>query len=228
MTAISPARQHSRSPPAGQHRAGTPASSARIRPGRSSALSALPDQIGPLRLPSPWPSWPRHSRLRIRSRHPAGEWLVLAIVRRLEEHGLPELVVAAIARDSDVSHAPAAPGEPPEPARRCTASSSSAPCLATAGDRTGSKARLPFHPGPAARRAAVQGPPRRAHHAAAGRPGLRRRRARHPRPRHRHPGRPEAPVHHLRGHRVGHRRGEGVPRRRADLPWRHQKGPRKG
>ena len=75
--------------------------------------------------------------------------------------------------------------------------------------------RTPFHPGPAARRADLQGPPRRAHHAAADRPGLRRRRARHPRPRHRHPGRAEAPVHHLRGHRVGHRRREGVPRRRA-------------
>ena len=66
--------------------------------------------------------------------------------------------------------------------------------------------RAPFHPGPAARRAAVQGPPRRAHHAAAHRAGLRRRRARHPRPRHRHPGRAPAPARHLRGHRVGHRR----------------------
>ena len=36
---------------------------------------------------------------------------------------------------------------------------------------------------------AVQGPPRRADHAAAGRAGLRRRRARHPRPRHRGPRR---------------------------------------
>ena len=52
----------------------------------------------------------------------------------------------------------------------------------------------------------VQGPPRRADHAAARRPGLRRRRARHPRPRHRHPGRAAAPVRHVRGHRVGHRR----------------------
>ena len=33
-----------------------------------------------------------------------------AVVRRLEEHCLPELVVAAVARDPDVSHAAAAPG----------------------------------------------------------------------------------------------------------------------
>ena len=33
-----------------------------------------------------------------------------AIVRRLEEHRLPELVVAAVACDPDVSHAAAAPG----------------------------------------------------------------------------------------------------------------------
>jgi hypothetical protein len=80
------------------------------------------------------------------------------------------------------------------------------------------RSRAPFHPGPAARWADLQGPPRRAHHAAAHRPGLRRRRARHPRPRHRHPGRARPPVHHLRGHRVGHRRRQGVPRRRPDLP----------
>ena len=43
-------------------------------------------------------------------------------------------------------------------------------------------------------------------------------RARHPRSRHRHPGRAAAPVHHVRGHRVGHRGREGVPRRRAVLP----------
>ena len=47
---------------------------------------------------------------------------------------------------------------------------------------------------------------------------LRRRRARHPRPRHRHPGRAPAPARHVRGRRVGHRRGQGIPRRRADLP----------
>jgi hypothetical protein len=36
-----------------------------------------------------------------------------AVVRRLEEHCLPELVVAAVARDPDVSHAAAAPGRFP-------------------------------------------------------------------------------------------------------------------
>ncbi len=36
-----------------------------------------------------------------------------AVVRRLEEHRLPELVVAAVARDSQVSHASAAPGSLP-------------------------------------------------------------------------------------------------------------------
>ncbi len=36
-----------------------------------------------------------------------------AVVRRLEEHRLPELVVAAVARDPDVSHAAAAPGSLP-------------------------------------------------------------------------------------------------------------------
>ena len=82
--------------------------------------------------------------------------------------------------------------------------------------------------GPAARRAAVQGPPRRADHAAARRASLRRRRARHPRPRHRRPRRPRAPVRHVRGDRVGDRVREGVPRRRAVFPWRHLKGPRKG
>jgi hypothetical protein len=72
-------------------------------------LSTLPRQTGPRRLPSPWPLSPPHSRLRIRSRHPAGEWPVPAVVRRFEEHRLPELVVAAVARDPDVSHAAAAP-----------------------------------------------------------------------------------------------------------------------
>ena len=36
-----------------------------------------------------------------------------AVVRRLEEHRLPELVVAAVAGDPDVSHAAAAPGRFP-------------------------------------------------------------------------------------------------------------------
>jgi hypothetical protein len=36
-----------------------------------------------------------------------------AVVWRLEEHCLPELVVAAVARDPDVSHAAAAPGRFP-------------------------------------------------------------------------------------------------------------------
>ena len=36
-----------------------------------------------------------------------------AVVRRLEEHRLPELVVAAVAYDPDVSHAAAAPGRFP-------------------------------------------------------------------------------------------------------------------
>jgi hypothetical protein len=35
---------------------------------------------------------------------------VPAVVRRFKEHRLPELVVAAVARDSDVSHAAAALG----------------------------------------------------------------------------------------------------------------------
>jgi len=45
--------------------------------------------------------------------YPAGERLVPAVVRRLEEHRLPELVVAAVAGDPDVSHAAAAPGRFP-------------------------------------------------------------------------------------------------------------------
>ena len=52
-------------------------------------------------------------RLGIRSRHPAGERPVPAVVRRLEEHRLPELIVAAVARDPDVSRAAAAPGRFP-------------------------------------------------------------------------------------------------------------------
>ena len=63
--------------------------------------------------PSPWPSWPTRSMLRIGSGHPAGERPVPAVVRRLEEHRLPELLMAAVARDSDVSHAAAAPGRLP-------------------------------------------------------------------------------------------------------------------
>jgi hypothetical protein len=86
---------------------------ARTRPRRSSALSAWPRQAGPWRLPSPWLSSPVRSRLRIGSGHPAGERPVPAVVRRFEEHRLPELVVAAGARDSDVSHAAAAPGSLP-------------------------------------------------------------------------------------------------------------------
>jgi hypothetical protein len=38
---------------------------------------------------------------------------VPAVVRRFEEHRLPELVVAAVARDADVSHTAAAPGRLP-------------------------------------------------------------------------------------------------------------------
>jgi hypothetical protein len=38
---------------------------------------------------------------------------VPAVVRRLVEHRLPELVVAAVADDSHVSHAAAAPGRFP-------------------------------------------------------------------------------------------------------------------
>jgi len=91
--------------------------------GRPSAVAVAP------------PPSPARSRLRIRSGHPAGERPVPAVVRRFEEHPLPQLLVAAGARDADVSHAAAAPGS--LPARRGTASSSPAPCRATAGDRTG-------------------------------------------------------------------------------------------
>jgi hypothetical protein len=38
---------------------------------------------------------------------------VPAVVRRVEEHRLPELVVAAVAGDPDVSHAAPAPGRFP-------------------------------------------------------------------------------------------------------------------
>jgi hypothetical protein len=47
---------------------------------------------------------------RMGSGHPAGERLVPAVVRRLEEYRLPELVVAAVAGDADVPHAAAARG----------------------------------------------------------------------------------------------------------------------
>ena len=75
---------------------------------------------------------------------------------------------------------------------------------------------------------AVQGPPRRADHAVARRPGLRRRRACHPRPRHRHP-RPShtcSPPSRPPGRRTAcvkafHAAG-------LLFPWRHRKGPRKG
>ena len=56
---------------------------------------------------------PTRSRLRIRSAHPAGERAVPAVVRRFEEHRLPQLLMAAVARDPDVSHAAAAPGSLP-------------------------------------------------------------------------------------------------------------------
>jgi hypothetical protein len=59
-----------------------------------------------------------------------------AVVRRFEGYGLPELVVAAVAGDADVSHAAAA-RRLPGPVRTCTASSSPAPCRATADDRMG-------------------------------------------------------------------------------------------
>jgi hypothetical protein len=52
-------------------------------------------------------------RLRIWSGHPAGERPVPAVVRRLEEHRLPELVVTAVARDANVSQGAAARGRFP-------------------------------------------------------------------------------------------------------------------
>jgi hypothetical protein len=56
--------------------------------------------------------------------------------RRFEEYGLPELLVAAVAGDADVSHAAVA-RRLPGPVRTRTASSSPAPCRATADDRMG-------------------------------------------------------------------------------------------
>jgi hypothetical protein len=50
------------------------------------------------------------SRLRAGSGYPAAERLVPVAVRRLEEHRLPELVMAAVAGDQDVTHATAALG----------------------------------------------------------------------------------------------------------------------
>ena len=78
--------------------------------------------------------------------------------------------------------------------------------------------RIAFHPGPAARRDHLQGPPRRADHPAARRAGLRRRRPRHPRPRHRRPRCRRAPVRHLRRDRVGDRVREGIQYRGPVLP----------
>ncbi len=60
--------------------------------------------------PFPWPAW---SGLGAGSGDPAGNRLAPAVVRRLEEHRLAELVVAAVAGDQDVSHATAAPGRSP-------------------------------------------------------------------------------------------------------------------
>jgi hypothetical protein len=54
-----------------------------------------------------WLAW---LRLSAGSGDPAGERLVPAVVRRLEEHRLPELVVAAVAGDQDVPHSAAAAG----------------------------------------------------------------------------------------------------------------------
>jgi hypothetical protein len=44
------------------------------------------------------------------SGYPAGERLVPAVVRWLEEHGLPELGVAVVTGDQDVTHTAAAAG----------------------------------------------------------------------------------------------------------------------
>jgi hypothetical protein len=63
-----------------------------------------------------------------------------AVVRRLIEDRLPELVVTGIAHDPHVSHAPARAQPPPWLARRCKASSSPDTYPAKADDRTGSAA----------------------------------------------------------------------------------------
>jgi hypothetical protein len=65
---------------------------------------------GPQQLPSPWPSSPRRSSPTLGPRHPAGERLVPAVVRRFEEHCLLEQVVAAVACDADVSQTAAPAG----------------------------------------------------------------------------------------------------------------------
>ena len=54
--------------------------------------------------------WLARSRLGAEPGYPAGKRLVPAVVRWLEEHRLPELVVAAVAGDQDVPHAAAAAG----------------------------------------------------------------------------------------------------------------------
>jgi len=123
------------------------ASSARTRPRRSSALSPLPRQTGHRRLPSPWPSSPTRSRLRIRSSHPAGERPVPAVVRRFEEHRLPELVVAAVAGDSDVSLCRGRAWRPPGPARTGTASR---PPVTAGVDRVGQARSKPARTSPQA------------------------------------------------------------------------------
>ena len=61
---------------------------------------------GQRRPPSPWPSWPTRSRPGRPCRHPAGERVMPAVVRGLVEGRLPELVVAGVAGDRHVSHAP--------------------------------------------------------------------------------------------------------------------------
>jgi DNA invertase Pin-like site-specific DNA recombinase len=71
---------------------------------------------------------------------------------------------------------------------------------------------------PAARRGAVQGPPRRARRTPAGRLGLRPRRQRRPRPRRRGAAGHPLPVRHLRSHRLGPRHGQGLHRRGPAVP----------
>jgi len=68
---------------------------------------AAPDR--PSAVAVAWPS-PTRSRPRAGSCRPAGEWPAPAVVWRLEEQRLPELVTAAVAGDADVSHAAAALG----------------------------------------------------------------------------------------------------------------------
>ena len=68
------------------------------------------------------------------------------------------------------------------------------------------RSRLRGHP--------EQGPPRRADHPAAGRPGLRRARQGRPRPRPSRPTRHHPPVRHLRRHRIRARGPQGIQQRR--------------